>query len=93
MLWLWCRLAAAVLIRPLAWELPYASGAALEKQASKQAGKQEGRKGSREGGRKERRKNRLTRGAAVAEAVREVFWNKGLLLSFQMPVGRCRAGR
>ena len=24
LLWLWCRLAAAVLIRPLAWELPYA---------------------------------------------------------------------
>ena len=25
-LWLWCRLAAAALIRPLAWELPYATG-------------------------------------------------------------------
>ena len=24
-LWLWCRLAAAALIQPLAWELPYAS--------------------------------------------------------------------
>ena len=23
LLWLWCRLAAAILIRPLAWELPY----------------------------------------------------------------------
>ena len=30
--WLWCRLAAAVLIRPLAWELAYAAlGAALRK--------------------------------------------------------------
>ena len=29
LLWLWCRLAAAAPIRPLAWELPYASGAAL----------------------------------------------------------------
>ena len=31
LLWLWCRLAATVLIRPLARELPYASGTALEK--------------------------------------------------------------
>ena len=30
-LWLWCRLAAAALIRPLAWELPYATGVALKK--------------------------------------------------------------
>ena len=28
LLWLWCRLAATALIRPLAWEPPYASGAA-----------------------------------------------------------------
>ena len=28
-LWLWCRLAAAALIRPLVWEPPYAEGAAL----------------------------------------------------------------
>ena len=27
--WLWYRLAAAALIQPLAWEFPYASGAAL----------------------------------------------------------------
>ena len=32
LLWLWCRPAAAALIRPLAWEPPYASGAALKKQ-------------------------------------------------------------
>ena len=30
LLWLWSRLAAAVQIRPLAWEPPYAMGAALE---------------------------------------------------------------
>ena len=30
LLWLWCRLAAAALIRPLPWELPYAAGAALK---------------------------------------------------------------
>jgi len=30
LLWLWCRLAAVALIRPLAWEPPYATGAALK---------------------------------------------------------------
>jgi len=30
LLWLWCRLAATVLIRPLAWELLYAAGASLK---------------------------------------------------------------
>ena len=29
---LWCRLAAAAPIRPLAWETPYATGAALRRQ-------------------------------------------------------------
>ena len=32
LLWLWHRLAAVVPIRPLDWESPYASGAALKKQ-------------------------------------------------------------
>jgi len=31
LLWLWYRPAAAAPIRLLAWELPYASGAAVEK--------------------------------------------------------------
>ena len=31
LLWLWCKLAATALIRPLAWESPCAVGAALEK--------------------------------------------------------------
>ena len=31
LLWLWCRLVAMALIRPPAWESPYAVGAALEK--------------------------------------------------------------
>ena len=30
-LWLWHRLVSTALIRPLAWESPYAAGAALEK--------------------------------------------------------------
>ena len=31
LLWLWCRLAAAVPIRPLAWEPPYATHVVLKK--------------------------------------------------------------
>ena len=30
LLWLWCRPPAAAQIRPLAWETPYAAGAALK---------------------------------------------------------------
>ena len=30
LLWLWCGLEAVAPIRPLAWESPYATGAALE---------------------------------------------------------------
>ena len=29
--WLWCGQAAAALLQPLAWELPFATGAALKK--------------------------------------------------------------
>ena len=32
LLWLWHRLAPVALMQPLAWELPYASGAALKRQ-------------------------------------------------------------
>ena len=32
MLWLWHRTAAAAPIQPLAWEYPYAMGAALKKE-------------------------------------------------------------
>ena len=35
LLWLWCRLAAAALIQTLAWEPPYAVGAALKRQKKK----------------------------------------------------------
>ena len=35
LLWLWCRPAAVALIQPLAWEPPYAAGAALKKKAKK----------------------------------------------------------
>ena len=35
LLWLWCRLAAAALIGPLAWELPYATKKQKEKEKIK----------------------------------------------------------
>ena len=35
MLWLWRRQAAVAMIRPLAWELPYAAGAALKSKKKK----------------------------------------------------------
>ena len=36
LLWLWCRLAAVAPIRLLAWEPPYATGAALKNKTNKQ---------------------------------------------------------
>ena len=36
LLWLWHRSAAAALIQPLAWDPPYAIGAALKSQKAKQ---------------------------------------------------------
>ena len=35
LLWLWCRPAAVALIKPLAWEPPYAVGVALKKSKAK----------------------------------------------------------
>ena len=35
LLWLWCRPATTALIRPLAWEPPYAAGAALKRKKKK----------------------------------------------------------
>ena len=46
LLWLWCRLAAAAPIRPLAWELPCAGGVALKRQ--KQTNKQKTREREKE---------------------------------------------
>ena len=41
---LWCRSADTALIWPLAWELPYATGAALKRQKTKQKRKRKSRK-------------------------------------------------
>ena len=41
LLWLWRMPEATAPIRPLAWDSPYAAGAALEKQKDKQKKKKE----------------------------------------------------
>ena len=43
-LWLWHRLAATPPIGPLAWELPYAVGAALKEKKKKKKGKRKKKK-------------------------------------------------
>lgn len=48
-LWLWCRLTAAASIRPLAWELPYATGAALKKKKRKEKKERRNSRSSRYG--------------------------------------------
>ena len=44
MLWLWCRPAYVALIRPLAWEPPYAAGVALKRQKKKKEKKKKKKK-------------------------------------------------
>ena len=44
LLWLWCRPAATPRIGPLAWELPYAMGAALKKKKEKEKEKEKRKK-------------------------------------------------
>ena len=45
LLWRWCRPAATIAIRPLAWESPYAAGAAQE-MAERQQQQQKKKKGT-----------------------------------------------
>ena len=44
LLWLWCRVTAAALFQPLAWDLPYAVGAALKKPKKKKKKKKKRKK-------------------------------------------------
>ena len=69
MLWLWCRLAAAAPMRPLAWEPPYAAGEALKRQKKKgKVRRKEGRKVGRLEGKKEGRKKGIPIGRRDLEA-------------------------
>ena len=61
LLWLWCRWAATALIGLLAWEPPYASGAALKRHKRKKERKNE-RERERERERKEGRKEERREG-------------------------------
>ena len=45
LLWLWCRLATSAPIRPLAWELSYATCVALKKEKEKRNRKDNPRMG------------------------------------------------
>ena len=53
LLWLWHRPVAVALIRPLAWESPYAVGTALKRQKKKKKKKKEKKR------KKEKKKSRL----------------------------------
>ena len=45
MLWLWRRPAATASIRPLAWERPYATAAALKKRKERKGKERKGKEG------------------------------------------------
>ena len=53
--WLWCRLAAVALIRPLSWELAYAIRVALKRKKKKKSQWKTWQKRLNEGEKQERR--------------------------------------
>ena len=59
-IWVLLWLAAAALIQPLAWELPYAAGADIRERERKK--KKEKKKGRKERERKERKEERWRKG-------------------------------
>ena len=74
LLWLWCRPVATTLIRPLAWELPYAAGTALKsKKQTKHLLSISGK----------RFLNRLSRSSPVAQCIEDpalsLQWLRSLL--------------
>ena len=58
-MWLRCRLAAAALTQPLAWEHTYATGAALKRQRERRG---EERRGEERRGEERRRKEKTEKG-------------------------------
>ena len=55
LLWLWCRPAVAALIRPLAWELSYASGVALKRKEKRKKERERERESERKEGKEKDR--------------------------------------
>ena len=67
LLWLWCRPAAAASIGPLAWEPPYAAGAAQEMAKSQKAKKKKKKK--REGQRRRSHHGKLGKRSTATTAM------------------------
>ena len=65
--WLWCRPMATGLIQSLAWEPPYAAGAALKRQKKKKKKKKKKRKRKKE----KKRKKKLLRLISTKKFVKE----------------------
>ena len=63
LLWLWCRLAATALIRPLAWEPPYAAGSSprKDKKTKKKKKKKKGKKKKKRQRQEQKEKKRKQR--------------------------------
>ena len=71
LLWLWCRPAASALIGPLAWEPPYAAGAALKRPKKKKK-------------KKKRKKNFFNKVILIFDAkIRFLFKKVPLLKNFE----------
>ena len=58
MLWLWRRLAAAALIGPLVWELPYAMSVVLKRKERKKERKEERKKEEKKEEKKEKERKK-----------------------------------
>ena len=74
-LWLWCRPAAITPVRPLAWEPPYAVGAALKKKKKKD---KKNKKLSSPQKRKEKKKKKILTPAsvgAISKGQTHLNWN------------------
>ena len=67
LLWLWHRPAAEALIKPLAWEPPYAASVALKRQKKKE------KKTKKEKTKKERKKKNKTKKRTLIDLLRYIF--------------------
>ena len=61
LLWLWHRLAATALSRPLGWEPPYATGTALKKKKDKRQKKKKKKKKKGKKKQEKEKKNKKTK--------------------------------
>ena len=59
LLWLWCRLGTTAPIRPLAWEPPYAVGAALKSKKKKKKKKKKKFKEKKKNAKHQKKKKKI----------------------------------